>query len=457
MKHKHLFSPLLLLLSHLLVFVTSVNPGCSPNCLGNTPYLGSRSWNSVRGEINQTFVSLSILGLTQPLSHGGSLALSGFSNYGIDDGWEACGLGVNGSFHDVDGFPMINKDLFPNMQDLVAQATAMNVTMGWYMNCCGCPAEHQLSSPHYQQDAYTTAALGFSSLKIDGCGNEPNITAWAQALTDATQSGIGPSDGIILENCNDDTPFRPTMNPDGSLDCPYNYFRTSIDGSPSFRSTMWNVYQTLPFLKVSGPGCFAYADMLTFGVPAYSYGGSSFEINCNGTRLSNDEARAQFAAFALLSSPLVLGFDVSNATERSLWEDIVTHKNTLSYNALFDGEAGRLVSQSSNMSTVGVYVGGVCELLQTYTMPNWMVVGKRLAHNLSDNTTIRFAAIMIVGDYAGVVDFTAPLISMGFAAGVTVSSEDGWTGVDTGDITTSWQESGVTAPGGFYRVFTLKF
>ena len=93
----------------------SVNPGCVPNCIGSTPPLGARSWNSVRGNINQTFIQQSVLGLTVPLSSGKSLSSFGYSNYGIDDGWEACGAGVNGSFHDVDGFPMINLDLFPNM------------------------------------------------------------------------------------------------------------------------------------------------------------------------------------------------------------------------------------------------------------------------------------------------------------------------------------------------------
>jgi hypothetical protein len=63
---------------------------------------------------------------------------------------------------------------------------------------------------------------------------------------------------------------------------------------------------------------------------------------------------------------------------------------------------------------------------------------------------------MIVGDYAGAVDFSAPLSSMGFAEGVTVSSVDGWTGANTGDVTNSWVGSGITAPGGLYRIFTLK-
>ena len=439
----------------MLALVAATNPGCVPNCLGATPPRGARTWNSVRDVINQSFVIASIQGLAAQLPGGGSLLASGYGDFGIDDGWEACGLGVNGSYHDPDGFPMINTTRFPNMAAIPTAGAVLNITTGWYMNACGCGAgEHALSAPHYREDAFTAAALGFRGLKVDSCGNEPNISAWAAALTAAHEAGIGVP--VVLENCNDDMPFRPSKRPDGTVDCPYNFFRTSIDGAPNFRSTIWNVYQTLPFLDVSSPGCFAYPDMLTIGIPAPGYGGSSFIANCNGTRLSDAEARAHFAAFAVLSSPLVLGFDVSSASERAAWAPIVTHASSLAINAAWDGEAGRLVAQSAAMATVTVAVGGVCELLQNYTQPEWLVVGKRLAHRDSDGATTRFAAVALVGDYAGAVDIVAPLAAMGFPAGATVSSTDGWSGADTGDVTGAWQLSAAVAPSGAYRVFSLK-
>ena len=196
-------------------------------------------------------------------------------------------------------------------------------------------------------------------------------------------------------------------------------------------------------------------DMLTFGVPAAGFESSSFETNCGGKRLTDSEARAQFAAFALLSSPLILGFDVGNATERALWGPIITHAPTLARNAAWDGEAGRLVARDPNVTKVSLAVGGACELMQEYELPSWMVIGKRLASH-SDGSTSSFAAIVVAGDWVpGGIDFAAPLTSMGFAPGVTVSSADGWTGADTGDITGgAWEEHGVAAPGGMYRVFT---
>jgi alpha-galactosidase len=103
---------------------------------------------------------------------------AGYIDVGVDDSWEACGTGVNGSYHDAAGRPLVNTTRFPAIKSLTAAARARNVTMSWYGNCCGCAAgEHKLSQPHYAQDAQATADLGFSGLKVDGCGNEPNMTA----------------------------------------------------------------------------------------------------------------------------------------------------------------------------------------------------------------------------------------------------------------------------------------
>ena len=439
------FAALLILASPCL----ATNRGF-PNSLGLTPLRGVRTWNSVRQDINQTFLQSQVDGLLAPIGGGarGSLVAAGDRAVGIDDAWEACGAGVNGSYHNSSGWPLVNTTRFPDMAGLTAYARAQNVTMSWYGNACGCgKQERTLAQPHYEQDAAALVQYGFSGLKVDGCGNEGNMTAWAAALN---ATGVP----LLLENCNDGHPFRPTPLPDGTVDCPYNLFRTSIDGAPNFRSTMWNVLQTLPFLNVSSKGCFAYADMLTLGSPAPDshLSDPAFVANCNGTRLSPAEARAQFAAFALLSSPLVLGFDVANASERALWGPIVSHARTLGYNAAWDGEAGRLVARSQEEQQVPLAVGGICELMQRYTLPHWMVVGKRIASSAAGASTV-FAAVLLAGDFAGPAAFAAPLAAMGFPAGATVHSMDGWSGEDTGDVQGQWSGAGVPAPGGLYRVF----
>lgn len=111
--------------------------GGFPNNLGVTPPMGWRSWNAFRENINQSILTDILhglvsathvqLGSTTPVS----LAQIGYSSLGIDDGWEACGQGVNGSFHNATGFPLIDTTLFPNMSQLVGEAHAVGLTMGW--------------------------------------------------------------------------------------------------------------------------------------------------------------------------------------------------------------------------------------------------------------------------------------------------------------------------------------
>jgi hypothetical protein len=426
-----------------LAVVTATNPGGFPNSLGRLPPRGVRTWNSFRQRINQDLLTLGLDGLVAelPAPANGSLASSRYLDLGIDDGYEAC---INGTFHDSAGNPMINKTLFPDMAALTAHAHSKGLTMSWYMNCCGCSERKSTIGPHYAQDAAATARLGFSGLKVDGCGNEPNISEWAVALN-------ATGEPILLENCNDDDPFRPTTSAAGVVNCPYNIFRTSIDGAPNIRSTFSNVWATLPYLNVSSPGCFAYPDMLTFGSPAYGFEEPSFYHNCGGRRMSDDEARIQFAAFATLSSPLVLGFDTGNASERARWAPIVTHAPTLEVNDAWDGEAGRLVAASSVFEVVPVAVGGMCELILNYTLPQWAVIGKKLASH-DDGTTALFAAVLMVGDWAPTsVPFEAPLSAMGFAEGATVAIIDGWTRTSYGNITGAW--TGETVKPGLYRIF----
>ena len=47
-----------------------------------------------------------------------SLSDVGYATVGIDEGWEGCGKGVNGTQHDAQGFPVINEK-FPDMKALV--------------------------------------------------------------------------------------------------------------------------------------------------------------------------------------------------------------------------------------------------------------------------------------------------------------------------------------------------
>ena len=62
-----------------------------------------------------------------------SLVQLGFDRIGLDDGWQACGQGVNKSFHDSNGRPLINTTRFPDMKAMVTHARSRGLKAGWYM------------------------------------------------------------------------------------------------------------------------------------------------------------------------------------------------------------------------------------------------------------------------------------------------------------------------------------
>lgn len=50
-------------------------------------------------------------------------------------------MGVNGTQHDINGNPVINKK-FPDMQGLVNYGHSKGLKVGWYENGCACVSQH---------------------------------------------------------------------------------------------------------------------------------------------------------------------------------------------------------------------------------------------------------------------------------------------------------------------------
>ena len=145
------------------------------NGLGRTPPMGWRSWNCYHADVTQqkmedTMAAMADASRMVPTrwrhtrsreapswSHPAldprqvdgapaSLASLGYVNCGLDDNWQACGAGVDGSFHAADGEPIINKERFPDMRAMTDYGHALGLRVGWYMNNCIC-AEHKFKGP----------------------------------------------------------------------------------------------------------------------------------------------------------------------------------------------------------------------------------------------------------------------------------------------------------------------
>ena len=80
--------------------------------------MGWRSWNAFHSKVDQALIQGQVDALVARNSSRGdgrSLLDHGFLSVGLDDNWQNCGQGVNGSFHAPDGTPLINQATFPDM------------------------------------------------------------------------------------------------------------------------------------------------------------------------------------------------------------------------------------------------------------------------------------------------------------------------------------------------------
>lgn len=98
--------------------------------------MGWRSWNCYHGDVSQAKIEATIDAVVKKRAGGVSLLDLGFSDVGVDDGWQACGTGRtldnHTSFHAADGTPLVNKTKFPSVQDMVAYGHKhKGLTMGW--------------------------------------------------------------------------------------------------------------------------------------------------------------------------------------------------------------------------------------------------------------------------------------------------------------------------------------
>ena len=98
--------------------------------------MGWRNWNFYQGEITQEIMEANMHAMVDatrtPLGHSkpASLLELGYTRAGLDDNWQACGTGVDGSFHAADGTPLINLTRFPSMKSMVATGHSLGLKVG---------------------------------------------------------------------------------------------------------------------------------------------------------------------------------------------------------------------------------------------------------------------------------------------------------------------------------------
>ena len=182
--------------------------------------MGWRNWNAWLTDVNQSRMEAAMHSVAKARQGGASLLSLGYSDVGLDDYWQACGTGVNGSYHTAEGKPLVNLTRFPDMKGMVDTGHQLGLKVGWYANNCGC-AEKGFSAADIDKqmvgDVHATVfEYGFDSLKLDGCGQKLNNSRWVELFN---QTGKG----VMLENCHWGGDLRA-----GKV-CDYHIARTSPD------------------------------------------------------------------------------------------------------------------------------------------------------------------------------------------------------------------------------------
>ena len=83
---------------------------------------------------------------------------------------------------------------------------------------------------HYPAGVSATQSWHVLGVKFDSGGGNDNMTMWAEALNATGRV-------MVIENCNNGG-YVPYHTDEG---CPFNYFRTGIDNSPSPLSMVSNL------------------------------------------------------------------------------------------------------------------------------------------------------------------------------------------------------------------------
>jgi len=260
----------------------------------------------------------------------------GYKTIGLDDGWQEC-TGWNAGkprFHNPKtGAPLINKERFPDMHGMVKYAHSLGVKMGWYFNNCECKEKNRnMSIPkYYQADVDATVKFEFDAVKLDNCGDQLDIEQWQQTYAKSGRD-------IEIEGC-----YWGDKGMVGNETwCPGHMFRAALDIDSNYGRMLYVLKHTLNYMKITRPGCWAYADMLEVGITE-----SPFEDSrIRNFTLSDEENRQHFGAWVIVSSPLVLSHDLTDESKVDEVWPLIANPELIAVNQAWYQRAGGIFKQA---------------------------------------------------------------------------------------------------------------
>ena len=296
------------------------------NGLVRTPPMGTNDWNSLEAKYpawtKYGFNASAVLGTARALVSTG-LRDKGYTYVNIDCGW------TTGFRDSASGALVPNATLYPGGLALLAkQINAMNLQFGIYTSgkmCCGPQDANDGIVGHEATDVAQLHELGFTFIKNDDCGS---TSASFGKARDAILNASTPMVHSIHTSFTHGHPWPDAIDPSHAREIAHT-FRTTPDIRPSFDDILDRATRNDKYAPLAGPGYFNDPDMLEVGIEG----------------VSDAEGRSHMALWSLIKAPLLIGCDLTTASDVTLATLGAVEVIKVNQDAL--GAQGRLIASAS--------------------------------------------------------------------------------------------------------------
>jgi alpha-galactosidase len=313
-----------------------------------TPPMGWNSWNCFAGAVSDEKVR----------SAADAMVNSGLINHGwtyinIDDCWEVRANEPADHLRAADGHILTNKK-FPDMKALADYIHSKGLRAGLYSSpgpatCAGFTASYQ----HEEDDARQYAAWGFDYLKYDWCSYGGIAKKIQSAPNPPSQLEVYQHPYAVMRDAllhqNRDIIFSFCQYGMGNVwewgeQFGGNCWRTTGDINDSWRSLSGIAFSQNGHEKYAGPGHWNDPDMLVVGRLGWG--------KLRPTKLTGNEQYLHITMWSLLSSPLLIGCDMTQLDDFTL--NLLSNDEVLAVNQDPLGKpAGRIVDLGNGLEVWG--------------------------------------------------------------------------------------------------------
>ena len=120
--------------------------------------------NQYQARIDQAAMEANFRALAQPRAGGLSLAALGYTDAGLDDGWQLCNQHATPAnphaYHTPSGAPVVDTEIFPDFAAMNRLAHSLNLTSGW------CKSERALFPAQSLTDAVNPTRKQMETIAI---------------------------------------------------------------------------------------------------------------------------------------------------------------------------------------------------------------------------------------------------------------------------------------------------